>query len=111
MRSIIMSVTLTTISKNAPVLMYWTDTKRLWKCKHAENYKCHGRLHTDLNNVFIETVGVHENHTVDSCSGPVRQYYDLEGVRVSVANQDPDFVLAEGTRQLALLCNSLLSDY
>ncbi|CAF1021616.1 unnamed protein product [Rotaria magnacalcarata] len=80
-----MSVTVSTTSKNAPLLIHEglpyiidcrTDKKILWKCEHAKKYKCHGRLHTDLNNVFIKTVGDHENHTGDSRAGPIREYYD-----------------------------------
>ncbi|CAF4063073.1 unnamed protein product [Rotaria sp. Silwood1] len=80
-----MSVTLSTTSKNALLLIYngysyiidkRNDKKILWKCEHAKKFKCRGRLHTDLNNVFIQTVGAHENHPADPRSGAIRQYYD-----------------------------------
>ncbi|CAM4798470.1 unnamed protein product [Rotaria magnacalcarata] len=80
-----MSVILSSTSKNAPLLIYnglsytvdrRSDKKILWKCEHARKFKCRARLHTDLNNIFIQTVGDHENHTGDPRSGPIRQYYD-----------------------------------
>ncbi|CAF1331691.1 unnamed protein product [Rotaria sordida] len=80
-----MSVTLSTTSKNASLLIHdgysyiidkRNDKKILWKCEHAKKFKCRGRLQTDLNNVFIRTTGDHENHTADPRSGPIRQYYD-----------------------------------
>ncbi|CAF3470781.1 unnamed protein product [Rotaria socialis] len=80
-----MSVILSSTSKNAPLLIYnglsyivdrRSDKKILWKCEHARKFKCRARLQTDLNNVFIQTVGDHENHTGDPRSGPIRQYYD-----------------------------------
>ncbi|CAF1154416.1 unnamed protein product [Didymodactylos carnosus] len=56
------------------------DEKIFWKCEHARKYACHGRLHTDLSNVFIKTVGDHENHTGNPRSGLIRQYYErLQG--------------------------------
>ena len=81
----VMSVTLSTTSKKAPLLIHdgysyiidkRNEKKILWKCEHARKFKCRGRLHTDLNNIFIQTVGDHENHTADPRSGPIRQYYD-----------------------------------
>ena len=79
-----MSTTLATTSRNAPLLIHngysyiidrRTDKKILWKCEHAKKYKCPGRLHTDLNNILIQTVGDHENHTGDPRSGPIREFY------------------------------------
>ena len=46
------------------------------KCEHARKFKCRGRFHTDLNNIFIKTVADYENHTADSHSVPIREYYD-----------------------------------
>ena len=79
-----MSVTLSTTSKNAPLLIHngfsyiidrRSDKKILWKCEHARKFKCYGRLHTDLNNIFIQTVGDHENHTGDPRSGQIRRTF------------------------------------
>ncbi|CAF1331167.1 unnamed protein product, partial [Didymodactylos carnosus] len=74
---------------NAPLLIHndfsyiidrRNDEKIFWKCEHARKYACHGRLHTDLSNVFIKTVGDHENHTGNPRSGLIRQYYErLQG--------------------------------
>ena len=44
--------------------------------EHVREFKCRGRLHTDLNNIFIKTVGDYENHTTDPRSVPIREYYD-----------------------------------
>ncbi|CAF1204394.1 unnamed protein product [Didymodactylos carnosus] len=84
-----MPITLSKTSKNAPLLIHngfsyiihrRYDEKIFWKCEHARKYACHGRLHTDLSNVFIKTVGDHENHTENPRSGPVRQCYErLQG--------------------------------
>jgi hypothetical protein len=80
-----MSVTLSTTSKNAPLLIYEgysyiidrrTDKKILWKCEYSKKFKCRRRLHTDSNNIFIKTVGDHENHIGDQRSGLIRVYYD-----------------------------------
>ena len=79
-----MSIILSTTSKNAPLLIYngfyimdrRTDKKILWKCEFSRKFQCHGRLHTDLSNKFIQTVGDHENYTGDPRSGLIRQYYD-----------------------------------
>ena len=46
------------------------------KCEHGRKFKCRGRLHTDLNNIFTKTVGDYENHTADPRSVPIREYYD-----------------------------------
>ena len=46
------------------------------KCEHARKFKCRGRLHTDLNSIFIKTVGDYENHTADPRFVPIREYYD-----------------------------------
>ena len=73
-----MAVTLSTTSKNAPLLIHdsysyiidrRTDKRILWKCEYFRRSKCQERLHTDLNNKFIKTVGDHENHIGDSRSG------------------------------------------
>lgn len=80
-----MSVTLSTTSKNAPLFIHdgysyiidrRTDKKILWKCEYSRKFKCRGRLHTDLNNILIKTVGNHENHIGDPRSGLIRVYYD-----------------------------------
>ena len=80
-----MSVALSTTWKNALLLIYdgysyiidkQNDQKIFRKCEHARKFKCRGRLHTDLNNIFIKTVGDHENHTADPRSIPIREYYD-----------------------------------
>ena len=79
-----MSVTLSTTSKNAPLFIHdgysyiivrRTD-KILWKCEYFRKFKCRSRLHTDLNNILIKTVGNHENHFGDPRSGLIRLYYD-----------------------------------
>ena len=58
---------LSTTSKNAPLLIYnrfsyimdrRTDKKILWKCEFSRKFQCHERLHIDLSNKFIQTVGV-----------------------------------------------------
>ena len=81
----IMSVTLSTTSKNAPLLIhvgfcYIIDRRNgkkiFWKCERAKKCKCHGPLHTDLNNIFIQTVGDHKNHTGDRRFVQVQEYYD-----------------------------------
>jgi hypothetical protein len=50
---VIMSVTLSKTSKNAPLLIYngysytidrKSETKLLWKCEYSRKYFCHGRL-------------------------------------------------------------------
>ena len=73
-----MSVTLSTTSKNVPLFIHdgfsyiidrQSDKKIYWKCEYAKKFKCHGRLHTNLNNVFIKMVGEHENHTGDPRAG------------------------------------------
>ena len=53
-----------------------TNKKILWKCEYSRKFKCRGRLHTDLNNILIKTVGNHENHIGDPRSGLIRVYYD-----------------------------------
>ena len=72
-------------SKNAPLFIHdgdsyiidrRTDKKILWKCEYSRKFKCRGRLHTDLNNILIKTVGNHENHISDPRSGLIRVYYD-----------------------------------
>ena len=81
----IMSVALSATSKNVPLLIYdgysyiidkQNDQRIFWKCEHARKFKWRGPLHTDLNNIFIKTVGDHENHTADPRSVPIREYYD-----------------------------------
>ena len=80
-----MSVTLSKTSKNTPLLIYngfsYTIDQRsgkkiYWRCEHAKKYGCHERLYTDLNNIFIKTIGEHENHTGDPRAEPTRQYYE-----------------------------------
>ncbi|CAM4775063.1 unnamed protein product [Rotaria magnacalcarata] len=77
-----MSVTVSTTSKNAPLLIHEglhhiidhrTDKEILWKCELTKKFKCHGRLRTDLNNEFIITIGDHDNHIGDPRVGPIRE--------------------------------------
>ena len=81
----VISVTLSTTSKNAPLFIHddysyiidrRTDKEILWKCEYSRKFKYRGRLHTDLNNILIITVGNHENHIGDPHSGLIRVYYD-----------------------------------
>ncbi|CAF3319079.1 unnamed protein product [Rotaria sp. Silwood2] len=83
--TVILSVTLSKTSKNAPLLIYngysytidrRSETKISWKCKYSRKYFCHARLHKKLNYEFIKTVGEHENHIGNSRCEAIRKYYE-----------------------------------
>ena len=99
-----MSIILSTTSKNAPLLIHngfsyivdrRTNKKILWKCEFSRKFQCHGRLHTDLSNKFIQTVGDHENHTGDPRSGPIRQYYDRLRTESQQIQMNPHNILTQ----------------
>ncbi|CAF1179479.1 unnamed protein product [Didymodactylos carnosus] len=99
-----MSITLSKTSKNAPLLIHngfsyiidrRNDEKIFWKCEHARKYACHGRLHTDLSNVFIKTVDDHENHTGNPRSGLIRQYYERLQVESQQNQTNPHNILTQ----------------
>ncbi|CAF3266407.1 unnamed protein product [Rotaria sp. Silwood2] len=82
---VIMSVTVSKTSKNAPLLIYngysytisqKSETKILWKSVYSRKYFCHGRLHTKYNYEFIKTVGEHENHIGNPRCEATRKYYE-----------------------------------
>ena len=75
------TITITTIEKNKPLLMYnafnytidrTSDTKVYWKCQYSRTIKCKRRIHTDVNYTNILHEAATHNHSASAAHADIQ---------------------------------------